>query len=42
MNYIALGIISDIDNLYTEVHQDETHKIVVSQDEWAPVVFDPN
>jgi len=37
MNYIALGIIADIDNLYYEINNDLTHKIVMKNgDDWQP------
>lgn len=39
MNYVAFGIIADIDNLFSSINKDRGIQVVLSEEEWAPKVM---
>jgi len=43
MNYIALGIIAEIDDLFEGLNQERSHALILSEpDDWFPVIINEN
>jgi len=38
MNYVALGIIAEVDNLFNDVLNDKAHNIIKSVNKWEPII----